>query len=298
MHEKKDVLFDKNQELNIELGINKNYEKKLKEKCIIEAKILDKRKRLDILLNEINGEELCILKDKINELMNKKNNVYDIDLTYEEYKKEMDKLETDYNKINIDEDPNKQYERINQEYLIKYEMMNKNINIIEYELKNINIKKIGKETKEELIKLTNLVKIDTLENDINELENRTNLKEEYEIYIQQKNELTKKESLLKELEKYEYNPECHICCKNAKVKDLKKLSEEIKELKIIISNDLVDKMKDYKEDEKELILKKEELKKINNININIKYLELLENKKQEEEQWKNNNNCYRFFIKN
>jgi len=91
------------------------------------------------------------------------------------------------------------------------------------------------------------------------------------------------------LEKYEYNPECYICCKNEKVKDLKKLSEEIKEIKIILNDEFEGRMIEYKKNEKDLIYKKEELKKINKINSGIKYLELLENKKLEEEMWNNNN---------
>ena len=295
---KKNELFEKTQTLNIELGLNKNYEKMLKDKFLIETKISDKQQELDILLNEIkeyDQEETNVLKDKINELMKKKKNEYRIDLTYEEYKKQIEKLEIEYDKIDISEYENlkDQFEKIEEEYIIKYDLKNKNINIIDYELKNI--KSFGKETKEVLLKMreellvnNNLSSIDNLQNDIIELENKRNLKEEYEIYIQQKIELNKKEGLLKELEKYEYNPECHICCKNEKVKDLKKLSEEIKELKIILNDELEERMIEYKNNEKNLIYKKEELKKINKINSGIKYLELLENKKLEE-IWNNNN---------
>jgi hypothetical protein len=212
----------------------------LKDKYLIETKISDKQQELDILLNEIkeyDQEEISCLKDKIKELMKNKKNEYRIDLTYEEYKKEIEKLEMEYEKINITEyeELKNHYEKIEEEYIINYEKKNKNINIIDYELKNINKSIIGKETKDVLLKMreellvnNNLSSIDNLENDIIELENKTNLKEEYEEYIQQKIELNKKEGLLKEFEKYEYNPECHICCKNEKVKDLKKLSEEIK----------------------------------------------------------------------
>lgn len=287
LHEKKNILFEKNQELNIELGCNKNYEKKLKDKCIIEKNILDKQKKMDILLNDIKEfdkkeEEISILKDKINELLKNKKNVYDINLTYEEYKKEIEKL--NINLSNYDD-----YESFKNEYLINYDKKNASINIIDYELKNINKNNIGKETKEVLLKMREeLLCNKNLENDINELDKITNLKDEYEIYIQQKNELIKKETLLKELEKYEYNPDCDICCKNAKVKDLKKLSSEIIELKISLNDEMEEKMKEYKTNEKLLIIKKEELKKLNKININIGYLELLENKKIIEEEWNKN----------
>ena len=50
---KKNELFEKTQTLNIELGLNKNYEKMLKDKFLIETKISDKQQELDILLNEI-----------------------------------------------------------------------------------------------------------------------------------------------------------------------------------------------------------------------------------------------------
>jgi DNA repair exonuclease SbcCD ATPase subunit len=299
--DKKNELYEKNQELNIEFGYNKNYEKMFKDKCLIERNISDKQQELDILLNEIkeyDREEISILKDKINELTKKKKSEYRIDLTFEEYKKQIEKLEIEYDKIDISEyeELKNNYEKIEEEFIINCEKKNNNINIIEYELKNINKSSIGKETKEVLLKKreellvnNNLCSIDNLENDIIELENKSNLKEEYEKYIEQKIELNKKEGLLKELEKYEYNPECHICCKNEKVKDLKKLSEEIKELKIILNDELEERMIEYKKNEKDLIYKKEELKKINKINSNIKYLELLENKKLEEEIWNNNN---------
>jgi DNA repair exonuclease SbcCD nuclease subunit/DNA repair exonuclease SbcCD ATPase subunit len=289
---KKDELYEKTQELNIELGLNKNYEKMLKDKCLIETKIRDKQKELDILLNEIkeyDEEELNILKDKINELMKNKKNEYRIDITFEEYKKQKEKLEIEYDKIEISEyeDKKMRFEKIEEEYKINYDMKNKNINIIDYELKNI--KSYGNETKDVLLKMREELYVDNLENDIIELEIKTNIKEEYEKYIEQKIELNKKEELLKELERYEYNPECEICCKNEKVKDLKKLSEEIKELKIILNDEMEERMIEYKNNEKKLISKKEELKKINKINSGIKYLELLENKELEEERWNNNN---------
>jgi len=289
---KKDELYEKTQELNIELGLNKNYEKMLKDKCLIETKIRDKQKELDILLNEIkeyDEEEQDILKEKINELMKNKKNEYRIDITFEEYKKQKEKLEIEYDKIEISEyeDKKMRFEKIEEEYKINYDMKNKNMNIIDYELKNI--KSYGNETKDVLLKMREELYVDNLENDIIELEIKTNIKEEYEKYIEQKIELNKKEELLKELERYEYNPECEICCKNEKVKDLKKLSEEIKELKIILNDEMEERMIEYKNNEKKLISKKEELKKINKINSGIKYLELLENKELEEERWKNNN---------
>jgi DNA repair exonuclease SbcCD ATPase subunit/DNA repair exonuclease SbcCD nuclease subunit len=299
--DKKNELYEKNQELNIELGLNKNYEKTLKDKCSIEINIVNKQKKIDILLNEIkeyDKEEISVLNDKIKELMKNKKNEYRIDLTYEEYKKQINELEIEYDKINITEyeEIKNHYKKIEEEYIINYEKKNKNINIIDYELNKINKSSIGKETKDILLKMreellinNNMFSIDNLENDIIELENKSNLKEEYEKYIQQKIKLNKEEGLLKEFEKYEYNPECHICCKNEKVKDLKKLSEEIKELKIILNDELEERMIEYKKNEKDLIYKKEELKKLNKINSNIKYLELLENKKLEEEIWSNNN---------
>jgi len=297
---KKNELFEINQTLNIELGLNKNYKKILKDKCLIETNILCKQKKLDILLNEIKDydkEEISSLKDKIKEIIKQKKSEYLIDITYEEYKKQIDKLEEEYDKINISgyEELKDNYEKIEEEYIINYDKKNKKINIIEYELNNINKSSIGKESKEVLIKIMEELlvnkkfeSIDNLQNNIIELENKSNLKEEYEIYIEQKNNLIKKETLLKELEKYEYNPECYICCKNEKVKDLKKLSEEIKELRIILNDNLEGKMIEYKNNEKDLLYKKEELKKLNKINNNIKYLELIENKKLEEEIWNNN----------
>lgn len=297
----KNELFEKTQKLNIELGLNKNYEKMLNEKNLIEQNMKNKQREVDILLKEDDynendyNQEISFLKDEIKVLIKQKKNEYKIDLTYDEYKKQIEKLELEYDKINISnyEDLKDQFKKIEEEYIINYDRKNKNINIIDYELKNI--KSFGKETKEVLLKMReellikNLGSMDSLENDIIELENKTNLKEEYEKYIQQKNELNKKEELLKELEKYEYNPECHICCKNEKVKDLKKLCEEVEEIKMILNDEFEGKMIEYKKNEKDLIYKKEELKKINKINSGIKYLELLENKKLEEEIWNNNN---------
>jgi len=297
----KNELFEKTQKFNIELGLNKNYDIILNEKNSIKTKISDIEQELENLLNEDDynendyNQEISVLKDEIKILIKQKKNEYKIDLTYDEYKKQIEKLELEYDKINISdyEDFKDKFKKIEEEYIINYDRKNKNINIIDYELKNI--KSFGKETKEVLLKMReellikNLGSIDSLENDIIELENKTNLKEEYEKYIQQKNELNKKEGLLKELEKYEYNPECHICCKNEKVKDLKKLCEEVEELKIILNDEFEERMIEYKKNEKDLIYKKEELKKINKINSGIKYLELLENKKLEEEMWNNNN---------
>jgi len=297
----KNELFEKTQKLNIELGFNNNYDIILNEKNSIKTKISDIEQELENLLNEDNynendyNQEISFLKDEIKILIKQKKNEYKIDLTYDEYKKQIEKLELEYDKINISnyEDLKDQFKKIEEEYIINYDRKNKNINIIDYELKNI--KSFGKETKEVLLKMReellikNLGLMDSLENDIIELENKTNLKEEYEKYIQQKNELNKKDGLLKELEKYEYNPECHICCKNEKVKDLKKLCEEVEELKIILNDEFEGRMIEYKKNEKDLIYKKEELKKINKINSGIKYLELLENKKLEEEMWNNNN---------
>ena len=297
----KNELFEKTQKLNIELGFNNNYDIILNEKNSIKTKISDIEQELENLLNEDDynendyNQEISVLKDEIKILIKQKKNEYKIDLTYDEYKKQIEKLELEYDKINISnyEDLKDQFKKIEEEYIINYDRKNKNINIIDYELKNI--KSFGKETKEVLLKMReellikNLGSMDSLENDIIELENKTNLKEEYEKYIQQKNELNKKEELLKELEKYEYNPECHICCKNEKVKDLKKLCEEVEEIKIILNDEFEERMIEYKKNEKDLIYKKEELKKINKINSGIKYLELLENKKLEEETWNNNN---------
>jgi DNA repair exonuclease SbcCD ATPase subunit len=302
---KKNKLYETNQELNIELGYNKNYNiKKIENREKISETILKKKEEINELLRGIKEyddekEDINILKNKINEINNKKKNLYEIDLTYDEYKE----LDEKYKKLNISEIDKDIYEEIERKYILNYDNKNKNINIIDYELNNIKNKiTISKETKEVLLKKKEEIlskkveeKIRILNEEINELEMKPYLKEEYEIYIKNKNEFIKKDSILKELEKYEYNPECHICCKNAKVKDLIKLSDEIKELKKLLNDELENEMIEYKINEKELIEKKEELKilnkekdKIDKININILYLELLEKKEEEEEKWNNN----------
>jgi len=302
---KKNKLYETNQELNIELGYNKNYNiKKIENREKISETIIKKKEEINELLTGIKEyddekEDINILKTKINEINDKKKNLYEIDLTYDEYKE----LDERYKKLNISEIDKDIYEEIEKEYILNYDNKNKNINIIDYELNNIKNKiTISKETKEVLLKKKEEIlckkveeKIKTLNEEINELEMKPYLKEEYEIYIKNKNELIKRDSILKELEKYEYNPECHICCKNAKVKDLIKLGDEIKELKKLLNDELEKEMIEYKINEKELIVKKEELKilnkekdKIDKININILYLELLEKKVEEEEKWNNN----------
>lgn len=302
---KKNKLYETNQDLNIELGYNKNYNiKKIENREKISETIIKKKEEINELLTGIKEyddekEDINILKTKINEINDKKKNLYEIDLTYDEYKE----LDEKYKKLNISEIDKDIYEEIEKEYILNYDNKNKNINIIDYELNNIKNKiTISKETKEVLLKKKEEIlckkveeKIRILNEEINELEMKPYLKEEYEIYIKNKNEFIKKDSILKELEKYEYNPECHICCKNAKVKDLIKLSDEIKELKKLLNDELEKEMIEYKINEKELIEKKEELKilnkekdKIDKININILYLELLEKKVEEEEKWNNN----------
>ena len=249
-------------------------------------------------IDENNLEEL---NKKIEELLNNKKALYEIDvINIDSLNNDIKEIEEKLIKISTVE---LEYEKFIKEYddiLIQYNSKYENhislINNYKNEMKILIIPD-DKITKKEYKNKNNVLidlfgkmnnEYERINNEINdikskiEMEDYDKLQNEYDIFLKEKDELLNfekellmKNKILKELSLHEYNPNCLQCIKNPKVKELLKMTTEIKDLEKLINEFNIDKnievrKKEYDLNNKLLYEKYIEKNKIDNEIIRLK----------------------------